>query len=137
MDEAPKWTPADEAMRWLNEVELVQGGSNGPTIKLRAAIAAMNTEAQQLRATVAAPRDDECEAVIACLGDDAALLRGCDPDCEIAANMDAAADRLEKLREFRHEAVLALQAVLAVADRATVEFDMARATIAKATGCAA
>lgn len=38
MDEAPKWTPADEAMRWLNEVELVQGGANGPTIKLRAAL---------------------------------------------------------------------------------------------------
>jgi hypothetical protein len=41
---------------------------------------------------------DECEAVIACLGDDAALLRRENPDCEIAANMDAAADMLEKLR---------------------------------------
>ena len=41
---------------------------------------------------------DECEAVIACLGDDAALLRKENPDCEIAANMDAAADLLEKLR---------------------------------------
>ena len=137
MDEAPKWTLADEAMRWLNEVELVQGGSNGPTIKLRAAIAAMNTEVQQLRTTVAAPRDDECEAVIACLGDDAALLRNDNLDCEIAANMDTAADMMEKLREFRHEAVRALQAVLAVADRDTVEFDMARASISKATGCAA
>jgi hypothetical protein len=41
---------------------------------------------------------DECEAVIACLGDDAALLRRDNPHCEIAANMDAAADMLEKLR---------------------------------------
>ena len=41
---------------------------------------------------------DECEAVMACLGDDAALLRRDNPDCEIAANMDAAADLLEKLR---------------------------------------
>jgi hypothetical protein len=41
---------------------------------------------------------DECEAVIACLGDDAALLRRDNPDCEMAANMDAAADMLEKLR---------------------------------------
>lgn len=43
---------------------------------------------------------DEHEAVIACLGDDAALLRRDNPDCEIAANMDAAADMLEKLREL-------------------------------------
>jgi hypothetical protein len=53
---------------------------------------------------------DECEAVIACLGDDAALLRRDNPDCEIAANMDAAADRLEKLRELQHDAMRALVA---------------------------
>ena len=41
MNEAPKWTAIDEAMRWLNEVETVQGGANGPTIKLRAAILAI------------------------------------------------------------------------------------------------
>lgn len=41
MSATPEWTPASEAMRWLNEVELVQGGSNGPTIKLRAAISAL------------------------------------------------------------------------------------------------
>lgn len=41
MNEAPKWTAIDEAMRWLNEVETVQGGANGPTIKLRAAILEM------------------------------------------------------------------------------------------------
>ena len=41
---------------------------------------------------------DELEAVIACLGDDAALLRRENPYCEMAANMDEAADMLEKLR---------------------------------------
>ena len=41
---------------------------------------------------------DEFEAVIACLDDDAALLRRQNPDCEIAANMEAASDMLEKLR---------------------------------------
>lgn len=101
---------------------------------LEAAVAA---ERERCAKLVTAPRDDECEAVIACLGDDAALLRNDNLDCEIAANMDTAAGMMEKLREFRHEAVRALQAVLAVADRDTVEFDMARASIAKATGCAA
>ncbi len=43
----PKWTPADESMRWLNEVELAQGGSNGPTIKLRAALLALIETKQQ------------------------------------------------------------------------------------------
>jgi hypothetical protein len=46
---------------------------------------------------------DECEAVIACLGDDAALLRHDNPYCEIAANMDAAADMLEKMRRALHD----------------------------------
>ena len=36
----PEWTPADEAMRWLNDVELSLG-KNGPTIKLRAALSAL------------------------------------------------------------------------------------------------
>ena len=45
MGEAPKWTPAAEAVYWLNEVEKVQGGANGPTIKLRAAIAALGEPA--------------------------------------------------------------------------------------------
>lgn len=41
---------------------------------------------------------DEAEAVIACLGDDAAKLREANAECEIAANMEAAATMLEKLR---------------------------------------
>lgn len=41
MNEAPIWTPAAEAMRWLNEIEAMQGGANGPTIKLRAALVAL------------------------------------------------------------------------------------------------
>lgn len=41
---------------------------------------------------------DEGEALIACLSDDAELLRRANPECEIAANMEAAADMLEKLR---------------------------------------
>jgi hypothetical protein len=45
MDKAPTWTPAAEAAYWLNEVEKTQGGSNGPTIKLRAAIAALGEPA--------------------------------------------------------------------------------------------
>ena len=46
----------------------------------------------------AALRDEEAEAVIACLGDDAAKLRETNPECEIAANMEAAATLLEALR---------------------------------------
>ena len=47
----------------------------------------------------ALPEDiDEGEAVIACLGDDAALLRKVNPRCEIGASKDAAADMLEKSR---------------------------------------
>ena len=53
---------------------------------------------------------DEYEAVISCLGDDAELLRCDNLECEIAANMDAAADRLEKLRGLRHDAMRALVA---------------------------
>lgn len=41
----PDWDAASEAMRWLNDIEAMQGGRNGPTIKLRAAIKAMQTEA--------------------------------------------------------------------------------------------
>lgn len=56
MSETPTWTPADEAMRWLNEVELAQGGANGPTIKLRAAILALgepaDAEIKRLRAAL-------------------------------------------------------------------------------------
>jgi hypothetical protein len=40
-DGTPHWAPADEVMFWLNEVEKFQGGGNGPTIKLRAAILAI------------------------------------------------------------------------------------------------
>jgi hypothetical protein len=53
---------------------------------------------------------DECDAVIACLGDDAALLRQDNLYREIAANMDAAPDMLEKLRDLRHDAIRALVA---------------------------
>ena len=41
----PDWDAASEAMRWLNDIEIMQGGKNGPTIKLRTAIKAMQTEA--------------------------------------------------------------------------------------------
>lgn len=83
MDEAPKWTPVDEAMRWLNEVELVQGGSNGPTIKLRAALVALIKDAnksERRAVTFADIMDRHCIAMQAALieqsigkGDDAAL----------------------------------------------------------------
>ena len=50
----------------------------------------------------AAPDEvDEAEAVIACLGDDAAKLREANSECEIAANMEVAADMLERLRGER------------------------------------
>ena len=44
----PDWTAACEAMRWLNEVEIAQGGTNGPTIKLRAALAALAARVARL-----------------------------------------------------------------------------------------
>lgn len=56
----------------------------------------------------AALRDEEADAVIACLGDDAAKLREDDPECEIAANMEAAAAMLEALRAEVRELGMAL-----------------------------
>lgn len=46
----PAWTATDEAMRWLNEMEMIQGGANGPTIKLRAAIEQLAGEANGWKA---------------------------------------------------------------------------------------
>lgn len=40
---------------------------------------------------------EDIEAIIACLGDDAAALRAENPECERAANMDAAAALIERL----------------------------------------
>lgn len=47
----------DEAMLWLNEVEKVQGGSNGPTIKLRAAIVALGEPVSATIESIAEPPD--------------------------------------------------------------------------------
>jgi hypothetical protein len=44
-----------------------------------------------------AEEHEEIEAVIACLGDDAAKLREKNPECEMAANMDRAAVLLAQL----------------------------------------
>lgn len=40
----PEWDATCEAMRWLNDIEAMQGGRNGPSIKLRTAIEAMQAE---------------------------------------------------------------------------------------------
>jgi len=79
----PQWTPADECMRWLNEIETVQGGANGPTIKMRAALLALFKDANksERRAIVFADiMDRHCIAMQAALieqsigkGDEAAL----------------------------------------------------------------
>ena len=83
MSETPKWTPADEAMRWLNEVETAQGGANGPTIKLRAALLALiadSNKSERRAMTFADIMDRHCISMQAALieqsigkGDDAAL----------------------------------------------------------------
>jgi hypothetical protein len=43
--------------------------------------------------------DEEIAAIHACLGDDAAVLRNANPDCEIAENMDKAADLIQRLAQ--------------------------------------
>lgn len=58
MSETPAWTVADEALRWLNEVEQAQGGANGPTIKLRAAILAIG---EPVRAEICALPENATE----------------------------------------------------------------------------
>lgn len=83
MNETPTWTSADEAMRWLNEMALVQGGANGPAIKLRAALLALIKDANksERRALMFADIvDRHCIVMQAALieqsigkGDDAAL----------------------------------------------------------------
>lgn len=53
-------------------------------------------------------RDEDTDAVIACLGDDAAKLREDNPECEIASNMEAAAALLDALRDEVRELGMAL-----------------------------
>ena len=65
MNDTPNWTPAAEAMRWLNEVELAQGGANGPTIKLRAALLALGEPVSATIEFSDAPQD--CCAPVAWL----------------------------------------------------------------------
>ncbi|MFY9480250.1 MAG: hypothetical protein WAQ08_21660 [Aquabacterium sp.] len=61
------------------------------------------------------PDPSEVQEVIACLGDDAAALRGKNPEDEMAANMERAADLLDvcaeasELRQFAHDVELALE----------------------------
>lgn len=45
----PDWNAACEAMRWLNDIEAMQGGRNGPSIKLRSAIETLKAERAALR----------------------------------------------------------------------------------------
>lgn len=52
----PDWNEACEAMRWLNDIEAMQGGRNGPSIKLRTAIEAMAGESKKWKQTVALQR---------------------------------------------------------------------------------
>jgi hypothetical protein len=52
----PDWNAACEAMRWLNDIEAMQGGRNGPTIKLRSAIEALQAERDAAQAELAAVR---------------------------------------------------------------------------------
>lgn len=54
----------------------------------------------ELRAALAqnAEPDDDFDAIVACLGDDAATLREQNPECEIAANMEAAERMLVSMR---------------------------------------
>lgn len=56
----------------------------------------------------AALREEQADAVIACLGDDAQLLRLANQECEIADNMEAAADLIEALRDEVRELSMAL-----------------------------
>ena len=57
MDKAPTWTPAAEAMYWLNEVEKMQGGANGLTFKLRAAVVALGEPVSATIEAVGEPQD--------------------------------------------------------------------------------
>jgi hypothetical protein len=56
MNDTPTLTPEAEAMRWLNEIEKTQGGANGPTIKLRAAILALGDPMSATVEAFEAPR---------------------------------------------------------------------------------
>ncbi len=67
---------------------------------------------------------DAGEALITCLSDDAELLRRANPECEIAANMEAAADMLEKLRANEEGAKEAFGAV--VQDKRDLEAECKR-----------
>ena len=45
----PDWDEACEAMRWLNDIEAMQGGRNGPSIKLQGSIEDLVRENKNLR----------------------------------------------------------------------------------------
>lgn len=56
----------------------------------------------------AALREEAADAVVACLGDDAQMLRLANPECEIAGNMEDAANLIESLRAEVAELSMAL-----------------------------
>jgi hypothetical protein len=80
-------------------------GDDGKTIKYVWDYAADKpaTEAEMPFGSKRHAASERAKSVIACLGDDAALLRHDNPHCEIAENMDAAADMLEKMRRALHD----------------------------------
>jgi hypothetical protein len=86
----------------LTLADLLLSGANmnraNVELKVRAALSKARPNTAEGEAPSEADRED-LEAVIACLGDDAATLREQNPECEMAANMDRAAELLAAAKE--------------------------------------
>jgi hypothetical protein len=80
--------------KWISEAHMLLRGLAAPAPV--AEVVAAVEPAQPVEAV-----DETIEAVIACLGDDAATLRGRNPEDEMAANMDEAARLLAALAHPR------------------------------------
>lgn len=123
MSEAPKWTPADEAMRWLNEVETAQGGANGPTIKLRAALLALIADGNKSERRAIVFGDIVNSHVVAMRAAVvAAKLEGLDVGMQWIANTLCGPGHLPDLDEAR-----ALGGAQALRDKETAEHEAFRA----------
>lgn len=106
----PDWDEACEAMRWLNDIEAMQGGRNGPTIKLRAAIKAMQTEAANALYMVRADKAQalmEAEKAMAQIREATAkVVKERDEARAEAAALKADAERYRLLRRGQHWSVI-------------------------------
>jgi hypothetical protein len=128
MDKAPNWTPAAEAMYWLNEVEKMQGGANGLTIKLRAAVVALG---EPVSATIEATDEPGDWTPVAWITHAGRLcLQDGDGPVKAMPRMDEDCDFIMPLYDRHTVAELARTARVLALERAELRHEATRALVA-------